>query len=188
MDTKDFILESALYLFSLKGYEGTGIQEITEKSKITKPTLYYYFGSKEGLLSGIYSKYYVPFIEQLKILTIYHNDITLSLTNIVQYFFETVKDNRIFYRLNLSLIYQLKESKGYNVVKPYQNQIYDLINQMFQMAGKQHGNMKNREKEYTLSFLGIINVYIYLILNDEVMIDNNVIYKVTHQYMHGIFS
>ncbi len=33
------------------GYDAMGIQRIVEAARITKPTLYHYFGSKQGLLA-----------------------------------------------------------------------------------------------------------------------------------------
>ncbi len=43
------ILQSALSLFSEKGYDATSVREICEASGITKPTLYHFYGSKEGV-------------------------------------------------------------------------------------------------------------------------------------------
>ena len=51
--TKNQILEISTALFAEKGYDAVGVQEIVDKSGITKPTLYYYFGSKKGLLEFI---------------------------------------------------------------------------------------------------------------------------------------
>ncbi|HOH51706.1 MAG TPA: helix-turn-helix domain-containing protein, partial [Candidatus Hydrogenedentes bacterium] len=43
------LLESALKIFSEKGYEGTSIREIIEGAGVTRPVLYYYFQNKEDL-------------------------------------------------------------------------------------------------------------------------------------------
>ena len=53
MDNKELILKSALDLFYAKGYDAVGVQEIVDKAGISKPTLYYYFGSKLGLLQNL---------------------------------------------------------------------------------------------------------------------------------------
>ena len=53
MENKENILKCALDLFYAKGYDAVGVQEIAEKAGITKPTLYYYFGSKYGLLETL---------------------------------------------------------------------------------------------------------------------------------------
>ena len=49
MDNRETILETALDLFYTRGYDAVGVQEIAERSGVTKPTLYYYFKSKYGL-------------------------------------------------------------------------------------------------------------------------------------------
>jgi len=43
------ILQKALGLFSEKGYDATSVREICEAAGITKPTLYHFYGSKEGV-------------------------------------------------------------------------------------------------------------------------------------------
>ncbi len=50
-ETKDSILKAAEELFSEKGFDGTSVNEITEKAGVNKPLIYYYFKSKEGLLN-----------------------------------------------------------------------------------------------------------------------------------------
>ncbi len=48
-DTVTRLLDSALVLFSEKGYEGASIREIIERAGVTRPVLYYYFENKEHL-------------------------------------------------------------------------------------------------------------------------------------------
>jgi AcrR family transcriptional regulator len=47
------ILQSALTLFSEKGYDATSVREICAASGITKPTLYHFYGSKEGVYRAL---------------------------------------------------------------------------------------------------------------------------------------
>jgi AcrR family transcriptional regulator len=49
----DRILLSALELFSRKGYDAASVREICEAAGITKPTLYHFYGSKEGVYRAI---------------------------------------------------------------------------------------------------------------------------------------
>ena len=49
----DRILQGALELFSAKGYEATSVREICEAAGITKPTLYHFYGSKEGVYRAL---------------------------------------------------------------------------------------------------------------------------------------
>ena len=43
------LLQVATQLFGEKGYGATSVREVVEAAGVTKPTLYYHFGSKEGL-------------------------------------------------------------------------------------------------------------------------------------------
>ncbi len=47
--TKIKIFREAARLFSDKGFHGVSMREISERARVTKPTIYYYFGSKEGI-------------------------------------------------------------------------------------------------------------------------------------------
>jgi AcrR family transcriptional regulator len=57
---RERLLAAATELFSRKGYSATTIREIVAAAGVTKPVLYYYFQSKEGiyleLMSGAFSK------------------------------------------------------------------------------------------------------------------------------------
>jgi TetR/AcrR family transcriptional regulator len=47
------ILSTALELFAVKGYDATAVREICEAAGITKPTLYHFYGSKDGVLRSL---------------------------------------------------------------------------------------------------------------------------------------
>lgn len=51
--TKDRILESALTLFSERGYDGVGVDLIAEKAGIKGPSLYKHFKGKEDILNAL---------------------------------------------------------------------------------------------------------------------------------------
>ncbi len=51
--TRDRLLETATALFAEKGYAGTSVREIVDRAGVSKPVLYYYFKSKEGLFYAI---------------------------------------------------------------------------------------------------------------------------------------
>jgi AcrR family transcriptional regulator len=53
LGSHDRILKNALALFSEKGYDATSVREICEAAGITKPTLYHFYGSKEGVYRAI---------------------------------------------------------------------------------------------------------------------------------------
>ena len=58
---RSLMLNSAGYLFSTKGYAATTVREIVASAGVSKPVLYYYFGSKKGiyleLMHGPFEKF-----------------------------------------------------------------------------------------------------------------------------------
>ncbi|MGN0619432.1 MAG: TetR/AcrR family transcriptional regulator [Ruminiclostridium sp.] len=54
--TKDRILDSALELFSEKGYDGVGVDLIAERAGIKGPSLYKHFKGKEDILDALIEK------------------------------------------------------------------------------------------------------------------------------------
>jgi AcrR family transcriptional regulator len=54
--TRQKILDAALRLFAAHGYACASTQAIIEASQVTKPVLYYHFGSKAGLFRSVVDK------------------------------------------------------------------------------------------------------------------------------------
>jgi AcrR family transcriptional regulator len=51
--TRARLLRAAVCVFDRKGYAAASVREIVEMAGVTKPALYYHFGSKEGLLTAV---------------------------------------------------------------------------------------------------------------------------------------
>jgi AcrR family transcriptional regulator len=54
--TRDRIRTVALNVFSERGWEGATLREVAERLGITRPALYYHFGSKEAILDSIHAE------------------------------------------------------------------------------------------------------------------------------------
>lgn len=55
-DTRDRILDIALELFTVKGYEKTSLREIAERLGFSKAAIYYHFKSKEDILFALHMR------------------------------------------------------------------------------------------------------------------------------------
>jgi AcrR family transcriptional regulator len=54
--TRERILDVALDLFTDQGFDGTSMREIAERLRITKPSIYYHFASKEEILWALHMR------------------------------------------------------------------------------------------------------------------------------------
>lgn len=196
LDNKEIILNCALELFSKKGYEAVSVQEIVTIANITKPTLYYYYKSKEGVYDQLLLKYYTLLNNSIeKVITYnpkpdsYFLDIYPVLVNLTNTYFTFAKNNPEFYRIILNNQYMPKSSSTYKIVQKYHFTQHDLLINMFSSMGSVHTNLKNKEKQLTWSLLGIINTYIGLYLSDtNIPLSPDLSKELVHTFMHGIYA
>jgi AcrR family transcriptional regulator len=188
MDNRAALLDTALNLFAAKGYDSVGVQEIVDRVGVTKPTLYHYFGSKEGLLQSLLSQYFTLLNQQLELAIDYQGDLTRNLTAAVQQYFDFARQNPVYYRLQLALWFAPRESDAHRLVAGFYEKQYQMFETLFSAAARDHGNMRGRSQAYAASFIGMINTYIGLWLNDRAVLDDPRAYQVVHQFEHGIYS
>lgn len=188
MDNRSNILAQALSLFAARGYEGTGVQEIVDAAGITKPTLYHYFGSKEGLLTELFAEHFDPFLKELRKAALYERDLPLTLNRVAGAYFAFARSNKVFYRMLLSLIYAPPESKGLMIAVEHARAPFEILEEVFLKATNDHGNMRGRHKMYAITFVGMINNYITLFLNGHLELTDQLTYQAVHQFQHGIYS
>src|SRR4051812_21694653 len=62
----DQIASAAARLFASRGYDATPVRMIVEEAGVTKPTLYYHFGSKEGLAQALLTRPMTGLVEALR--------------------------------------------------------------------------------------------------------------------------
>ena len=188
MDNRITLLECALTLFSSRGYDAVGVQEICDMAGVTKPTLYHYFISKRGLLQALLDAYFNPFLNDLEQAAGYQGDITLSLERVIRIYFAFAIRSMPFYRLQLAMRFSPQESEAYQAVAPFNKRQTIIVEDLFIMAATDHGNMQRRAKTFAATFLGLISTTINLSYDQSIPLDDDLLYKIQHQFMHGIFS
>ncbi len=64
--TREKILGAATELFAQRGYAGTGVDRLAERSGIAKTAIYYHFGNKEGLLAAVLDRAATAWMESIR--------------------------------------------------------------------------------------------------------------------------
>ncbi len=57
---RDRILDAAEDAFAEQGFEGTSLRDIVLRAKVNLATVYYYFGSKQGLMEAVLKRQFGP--------------------------------------------------------------------------------------------------------------------------------
>lgn len=190
LDNREKILECALTLFYQKGYDAVGVQEIVTLAGITKPTLYYYFKSKYGLLEALLHERCCKMNDQLREAASYNGDLVCTLERYTKTMFTIAGSDLRFYYLILSLFYSARENETYKAISPYMKEQFKIIRGIFEQAAGYLGNMNGRQEQFAIGFSGILNNYILVYFEREdtnkQLVDDRIIYSLVHQFMHGI--
>lgn len=59
IDTRSSVMAEAAKLFATRGYDAVSVREIVQAAGVTKPALYYHFGSKEGVARALLEDFFV---------------------------------------------------------------------------------------------------------------------------------
>jgi TetR/AcrR family transcriptional regulator len=189
VDNRSELLAVALTLFSSEGYDAVGVQRIAEEAGVTKPTLYHYFGSKRGLFEALVHEKGEGLLADIRQAAIYHHDITGSINTVVYAYFDYARRQPEFYRMLLAMWFAPPSAEYSPAVRSLLAQLQALLEEMFRRAAEDHGNMRDRHMLYATSLKGQIDTYIGLGLQGYVDLrSKDLVYRMIHQFMHGIFS
>jgi AcrR family transcriptional regulator len=188
MENRDILLDRALTLFSARGYDAVGIQEIVDSAGVTKPTLYHYFSHKRGLLDALLAGQFEGLLESVRTSAYYQRDLPFSLEMITRTYFEAAIDNPRFFRLQLTMQYAPVDSEPNQAVSPYRLEQQQILQSLFIQAVQDHGNMRGRHVMYSATFLGMIHTYIGEYLNGVTTLADPLTHLAVHQFSHGIYS
>jgi TetR/AcrR family transcriptional regulator len=103
--SSDRILKKALELFSSRGYEATSVREICAAAGITKPTLYHFYGSKEGVYRALVDGTLERFDAQMDAILGRPGTTRQKLQHLARHFFDEVRSDPEVVRFILSLMY-----------------------------------------------------------------------------------
>ena len=188
MDSQTALLRAALQLFAARGFEGVGVQEIASATGLTKPTLYHFFGSKQGLLEALFTRYAGELDGEIAEAAVYRGDLPRTLNLIAAAYVNFATKEPEGYNLELALYFAPRESPARAVAAQHYRRRQSALEDVFAAAAKDHGNLRGRQQRYAISFVGVLNSYIALQLDGEITITDRMRHDIVHQFSHGIYS
>lgn len=86
-DSARHIARTAARLFAQRGFDATSVREIVEAAGVTKPTLYYHFGSKEGLAQALLHRPMTGLVETVERIAAAGDDPIRALERVAEAYF-----------------------------------------------------------------------------------------------------
>lgn len=175
-------------LFATKGYDVVGVQEIAEVAGITKPTLYHFFGSKNGLLEALFEEYAAELDRAVEKASVYAGDLPGTLERIASAYIGFATAQPLAYRLELSLYFAPRENPARAVAVGHYVRRHAILERVFTEAAHDHGSLRGKHQLYAVSLVGALNSHISLQLDGVIMITDRQRRDILHQFSHGIYS
>ena len=158
--TRDKILVCARKLFFEKGYDTVGVQEIVDTAGITKPTMYYYFKSKQGLLECLMEDGVRKMLDELQEHASKEGEFLENLRSVTEWYLKIVAENQEMSLLLVSLFSSAKENEAFRTAKPYIVEFIDIIRAFFQRYADTNPSFRGKEDYLSVSYTGIVNMYV----------------------------
>jgi len=185
-NSKNEILNTAIRLFSQKGYEGVGVQEICENANITKPTLYYFFKSKQGLLQAIADSKGAELLQKLERAAAYEHDFLKSLTKILTAAIDFALAYPDFFNLHSVLLNAPGHAETEAVYAPLKQRFDSVFAAFFIKSANEFGNMRGKEALYSILFHNNVISVALLCVQNKLPRDDHTIYRVIHSFVYGV--
>lgn len=87
------IAREAARLFAARGYDATSVREIVAAAGVTKPTLYYHFGSKGGLGQALVTRPLAGLLDQMRAILAEVSEPEQALVRLLACSFAFVRDD-----------------------------------------------------------------------------------------------
>lgn len=163
-DTRQQILQAALRRFAHSGYPGASVQHIVDEAKVTKPMLYYHFGSKEGLYSALIEWAADERLRRTREAAERGTTLTGKFVEIVTTTFEFVRQHRELTRLSLGTAFAAKgEVPNQGQCMSKGRQVFDIMQELAE-NGRRAGDLKREfsAEELAMAIYGMMNFYVLL--------------------------
>jgi AcrR family transcriptional regulator len=99
--TRERILDTALELFTTKGYDGTSLRDIAERLGVTKAALYYHFERKEDILLELHLRLHTLSLDALASLEgLPGPEVARRWPELLDQFIDVVVDNRQLFQMH----------------------------------------------------------------------------------------
>ena len=140
-NARERLLETAIAMFAEKGYAGTSVREIVEQAGVSKPVLYYYFKSKEGLFLAILEMAENLQKELLARVLESAGSVLERLLLLYRRIYAGIDKNRNLYKMIHGLIYGPPQGAPDYDLTRYHRHMFDAIRNIYN-AGIDGGEVK----------------------------------------------
>ena len=121
------IASAAARLFAERGFDATSVRDIVEAAKVTKPSLYYHFNSKQGLAEALLSRPLAALVEQLRRIVETTRDPVVCLVEILEVQFAFCRDDADRARFAYAVFFGPNSSARWSELNEYGRSLAEFM-------------------------------------------------------------
>jgi TetR/AcrR family transcriptional regulator len=179
------LLDAAVQLFAHKGYPATSTREIVEAAGVTKPMLYYYFQSKEGLLGAAIGHFLDEFYSRLREVVAEPLSAERKLVEVVWTQLGFCQQHKPFARLFYALYFGPDDQKGLVDLRQSTESGHELLLQVVAQAVAEGLVRSDCVEDMAMTLHGMINIWVMAALNDDAELTYELAERIVENMLHG---
>ncbi len=157
---RERLLEAATKLFARKGYAATSTREIVAEGRVTKPVLYYYFGSKEGIYLELVRKAFREFKDVVERSVTGPGSVEKKLVRLCEHVFDLALREIEVVRLVYAFYYGPPQGAPFFDFDAVQQTLFQVIERLVIEGMQKKELRKGKAEEITWAIFGALNVTI----------------------------
>lgn len=126
-EARERLMRAALELFTQRGYSAASVREICAAAGVTKPVLYYYFKSKEGIYLQLMEGAYALFESRVAELSMYPGDVRQRVIHFCEGVFDICIEQMLVVRLIYSIYYGTPQGAPHFDLERYYDRMLEII-------------------------------------------------------------
>jgi TetR/AcrR family transcriptional regulator len=187
---RNLLLASALKLFNEKGYASTTVREIVADAGVTKPVLYYYFGSKEGIYLELLEGPFRKFKELLEGFRCEGGKGSEKLAALCESAFQLFCENIETAKLMNAIYYGPPQGAPFINFQAYHAKLLDEIRQIVEEGIRTGEFCELDVKDMVLAIIGALHIAMDMMLckTPVTMIDKESLSRILNVIFQGILK
>lgn len=160
---KNTILNSALHLFAIRGYDSVSIDDITKSAKCSHGLFYHYFSSKENLFHEMMGQIKTKWNNDLKTID-FEQKPKFVIREIIDSFLSNLQgDDEISYTIFFFLTFHLQKKipKPPHPPRPKKERFFYKLNDVIKKGQDEGDFEKGDPKEYSIALLSALGGLAY---------------------------
>ncbi len=153
------IARSAARLFASEGYDATSVRNIVEAAAVTKPTMYYYFDSKEALAQRLLTDALDKLAAGLRAIIVGPGTATEKLIALFDEHFRLCRDDPDRARFAYAVFFGPRNSHLSAMLADLGQELTELVSSVVGALAAERIIAAQRTEECTASVRGLVAIY-----------------------------